>query len=85
VEVALEGPDRERLDVACGSGHARDLPGTIDFSRCAAWPGAGRAPGDPGYQNPAGFSKGTIPAFRPGFPCGHPLCSGVLGNEPHDS
>jgi hypothetical protein len=47
--------------------------------------GAARAPSDPGFQSPDGFSKGYTSAFPPGFPIESPACPGVTTGEPNDS
>jgi hypothetical protein len=47
--------------------------------------GAARSNGDPGYQDPMGFSKGYLSSFPAGFPYEVASCSDLEQLQPHDS
>ena len=46
--------------------------------------GTARAPGDPGFQSPSGFSKDLNGEHPFGFPRESPACPGIFTGEPHD-
>jgi hypothetical protein len=48
--------------------------------------GAARDPGDPGFQDPAGYQKDSSPHVPPpGYPKESPSCPGVETGDPYDS
>jgi hypothetical protein len=46
--------------------------------------GTARRPGDPGYVNPQGYSKGYVCSHPQGFPKESPACPGVTTGQCHD-
>lgn len=46
--------------------------------------GTARAPTDPGYQPPSGFSKSFLSGHPAGFPKESPSCPGIVTGQPHD-
>ncbi|MCS6899490.1 MAG: choice-of-anchor L domain-containing protein [Myxococcales bacterium] len=47
--------------------------------------GTARAPGDPDYASPGGFTQGSQASHPPGFPLESPSCPGVKTGNPYDS
>jgi hypothetical protein len=47
--------------------------------------GTARAPGDPGYSSPGGFTQGSQASHPPGFPLESPSCGNVKTGPPRDS